>query len=186
MQPRRFFVGKTIGFILLVVIVLLVGGFYWLNNYIYIQKQGPGPQDYKNVAYLIEGKPVTLVNGVSVVEAAPNSDSTITTTYFGNLAKGDLNGDTIPDLAFLLTQTTGGSGTFYYVVAAIQQPGGGYVGTNAVLLGDRIAPQTTEITNGELVVNYADRGANEPMTTPPSVGVSKYLKIQNGSLVQAR
>lgn len=138
--------------------------------------------DYKNGTYIIEGEPTTLIHGVSRVPAAPGSASQVITTYFGNEATGDLNGDGVPDVAFLLTQNSGGSGTFYYVVVALKTPQG-YQGTNAVLLGDRIAPQTTEIQDGELIVNYADRDPSEPMTARPSVGVSKHLLVEHGSLV---
>jgi len=96
--------------------------------------------------------------------------------YFGNEAEGDLNGDSQPDKAFLLTQSPGGSGTFFYVQAALKTVDG-YRATNVILLGDRIAPQTTEIRDGRLLVNYADRNPGEPMTASPSLGVTKYLKI---------
>lgn len=139
-------------------------------------------QDYKNTTYTIEGQSVTLVHGKAETEVAPGSSSKITTQYFGNEARGDVNGDGIEDIAFLLTQQGGGSGTFYYVVVAL---GGkdGYTGTNAILLGDRIAPQTTEIKDGQIIVNYAERNQDDPMTTPPSVGVSLYLTINNNQLV---
>jgi len=39
MNTRRFFMGKAIGFI---VVVVLVGGFFLVNNYIYREKQGDG------------------------------------------------------------------------------------------------------------------------------------------------
>jgi len=139
---------------------------------------------YKNATYSVEGSDVTLVNGEASVPSAPGSASQTVTKYFGNEAKGDLNGDGLPDVAFLITQSGGGSGTFYYVVAALQGIDG-YKGTNAVLLGDRVAPQTTEIEDGILTVNYADRAAGEPMSTQPSVGVSKYLEIENGKLVES-
>jgi hypothetical protein len=62
---------------------------------------------------------------------------------------------------------------------------GRYQGTNAVLLGDRIAPQTTEIRDGGmLIVNYVERKPGEPMTTRPSMGVSKYLKVEGTMLVE--
>lgn len=142
------------------------------------------PSDAKNGTYIIDGKPVTLVNGVSRVPAAPGSASQITTTYFGNEAGGDLNGDGMADIGFVLTQNTGGSGTFYYAAVALKTASG-YQGTNAVLLGDRIAPQTTQIKNGQLIVNYADRKPGEPMTAQPSVGVSKYLNVQGTTLIEA-
>ena len=143
------------------------------------------PAGYLDGTYTIEGVNVTLVNGAASTPAAPGSASTIDTRYFGNEAEGDLNGDGVPDVAFLLTQSGGGSGTFYYVVAALATSNG-HQGTNAVLLGDRIAPQTTEIRNGELIVNYADRAPGEPMTAQPSLGVSKYLTVENGALVEAQ
>lgn len=138
---------------------------------------------YQDATYLIEGQPVTLVNGLSEIEAAPGSATKITTRYFGNEAFGDLNGDGLDDVAFLLTQTTGGTGTFFYVVVALQTTTG-YQGTNAFLLGDRIAPQTTRIENGTLVVNYADRNPGESFDVAPSLGVSKYLQVKDNLLVE--
>lgn len=138
---------------------------------------------FKDASFIIEGRTVALVNGVSEVEAAPGSASKIVTRYFGNEASGDLNGDGVPDMTFLLTQSTGGSGTFYYVVAALATKTG-YTGTNAVLLGDRVAPQTTESRNGDITVNYAVRAQGEPMTTAPSVGVSKRLRVVDGKLIE--
>ena len=161
-------------------VVVLVGGFFLFNSYIYQAEQGP--KDYKDATYMIEGQPVALVHGVAETEAAPGSASKVTTKYFGNEAKGDLNGDGIPDIAFLLTQETGGSGTFFYLVAAVQNADGTYSGTDGVLLGDRIAPQTTEITDGKVIVNYADRAASEPMTAQPSVGKSLYLKLDTQTM----
>jgi len=143
----------------------------------------PAPASHLDASYEIEGQVVTLVGGVAEVQAAPGSASKITTRVFGNEAMGDLNGDGKEDTAFLLTQDGGGSGTFFYVVVALKTDDG-YTGTNAVLLGDRVAPQTTEIHGIELIVNYAERAPGEPMTAQPSVGVSKYLKVVDGELVE--
>ena len=138
--------------------------------------------DYKNATYLVEGHPVTLVNGIAESEAVPGSASKVVTKYFGNVAKGDINGDGIVDLVFLITQETGGSGTFFYVVGSIQNADGGYTGTSAVLLGDRIAPQTTHILNDQVLVNYADRANGEPMTAQPSVGKTLRLKLDPATM----
>ncbi len=141
--------------------------------------------DYKNAAYKIDGKLVTLVNGSAEEESAPGSASKTVTQFFGNEAVGDFNGDGRQDVAFIMTQTGGGSGTFFYVTAALGTASG-YSGTNAILLGDRVAPQTIEFRNGEIIVNYADRAPKDPMAVQPSIGVSKYLKIQGANLVQSR
>ena len=137
--------------------------------------------DPKNATYTIDGQKVTLVNGLSEVAAAPGSASKITTMYFGNAVTADLNGDGRPDSAFILTQDTGGSGTFYYIVAALNTPNG-YIGSQGFLLGDRIAPQTTEMshdpkTPNVIVVNYADRAPGESFAVAPSVGKSLWLLL---------
>jgi hypothetical protein len=144
-------------------------------------------RDPQNATYTINGQPVTLVNGVAEQPAAPGSAEKIVTQYFGNAVEVDLNGDGRMDSAFLLTQTTGGSGTFFYAAAAIQNPDGTYQGTNAILLGDRIAPQSTNVdpnNPAQFVVNYADRKPGEPMSAQPTQGVSKTFKLDNGTLVE--
>jgi hypothetical protein len=141
------------------------------------------PTDFKNATYIINDKPVTLVNGHAESEAAPGSASKIITQYFGNEANGDLNGDGMEDVAFLITQSEGGSGTFYYAVVALKTAAG-YQGTNAILLGDRIAPQTTGIINGKVVVNYAERESTDAMSSPPSVGTSKFLIVNGTTLTE--
>ena len=175
-----------------ILIALFVGGFFALNHYIYDTKFTPldvagyltgqgGASDYKNATYFIQDKSVTLANGESVVD---DGDGWKTETkYFGNLAKGDLNDDGIPDIAFILTQNGGGSGTFFYAVVAFQNSVGRYSGSNAILLGDRVAPQTAEIRNGILIVNYMDRKPDEPFSTPLSVGVSTYIYYDGEKLV---
>jgi len=139
-------------------------------------------KDYKNATFMMDGKPITLANGVSEVPTAPGTASMETIKYFGNEAKGDINGDGIPDMAFLITRSGGGSGTFYYVVGAVQNQKGGYQGTDAVLLGDRIAPQTTEIKDGKVIVNYADRKSGEPMSAKPTEGKSLWLKLDTKTM----
>ena len=139
----------------------------------------------KDATYLVESRPITMVNGLSAVEAAPGSASKITTRYFGNDARGDLNADGREDVALLLTQEGNGSGTFFYVVVALRTTTGDQ-GTNAILLGDRIAPQSTSIEKGVIVVNYADRKQGEPMTKQPSVGVSRKFIIADSNLVEVK
>ena len=146
--------------------VVTVGGFFALNSYIYNEKQAVAVADYKDAEYTIDGQRVTLGDG---------------TRYFGNEVVTDLNADGREDIAFLITHDAGGSGTFYYVVAALNTERG-YVGSAGLLLGDRIAPQTTEVSQnpnhkGVIVVNYADRAPGEPMTARPSIGKSIWLKL---------
>lgn len=171
---------------------IIVGGtWFWLSKNIAAPQSTSA--SYKNATYIFAGKPITLVNGHAEESAAPGSASKIVTDYFGNEVKLDLDGDGREDVAFLLTQQTGGAGTFYYVVAALNTPSG-YKGSHAVLLGDRIAPQTTELSRNPshknvIVVNYADRAPGESFAVQPSLGKSVWLKfdpatMQFGEVVQ--
>jgi heat shock protein HslJ len=171
---------------ILIAIAVLVGGFYAFNNYIYNEKQGDPVvkemvTDPKNATYKVNGEAVTLKDGVSEV-AIPDSSAKVVTRYFGNELKTDLNGDGREDTFFLLTQETGGSGTFYYAAGALNTPDG-YVGTQATLIGDRIAPQSTNKGTGSIVVvNYAVRKPGEAFTVSPSVGKSIWLKLDPAAL----
>lgn len=143
--------------------------------------QALGADSPKDATYMIEGEPVTLINGVAETSAAPGSSSKIVTRYFGNAISTDLNGDGSIDDAFLVTQDRGGSGVFYYAVAALSTANG-YLGSDGYLLGDRVAPQSTNVSPNPkqkyvVVFNYADRATGEPMTTQPSIGKSVYLKL---------
>jgi hypothetical protein len=166
---------------------LLVIAFYAFNAYIYEEKQAPAAADYKDGEYRIDGVPVRLHDGVAEMEAAPGSASKVITRYFGNEYRTDLNADGVEDVAFLLTQETGGSGVFFYAVAAVKTDRG-YVGSDGYLLGDRIAPQNISASPnprhvGVIVANYAERAPGEPMTAQPSVGKSAYLKLDAESMM---
>jgi hypothetical protein len=105
-----------------------------------------------NATYLIEKQAVELVNGRAEVQAA-----------------------------LFLMHDPGGSGTCYYVAAAISA-GDIYQGTNAVLLGDRVFPRTILIRTGVIVVEFDDRSTDQPMAAAPSIGKTMYLKLNEGYL----
>lgn len=75
--------------LVLAVLVLAVGTFFWVSG-----RGSKAEPDYKNATYEIEGQNVTMVNGKAEVETAAGSASKTVTQYFGNVGKGDLNGDT--------------------------------------------------------------------------------------------
>jgi heat shock protein HslJ len=172
--------------ITIIAIASLIIAFFALNSYIYNEKQAPAGEDPANTAYRIEGESVQLVEGMSEMPAAPDSAEKVITRYFGNEVHTDLDGDGRDDAVLILTQSRGGTGTFYYVVAALNTERG-HVGSEALLLGDRIALQTTEVSQdpnhkGVVVVNYADRRDDEPMTAQPSIAKSIWLKLDPQSM----
>jgi hypothetical protein len=135
-----------------------------------------------DATYVIDGKSVTLKNGLSETPVAPGSAEKVTTRYFGNEVRADLDGDGREDAAFILTQDAGGSGTFFYVVAVLNTAVGPK-GSQGFLLGDRIAPQTMELGQGNvIVVNYTDRRPGESFATPPLVGQSRWLKLDTQTM----
>lgn len=180
--------------VILAVLVLLIAGFYMYRDSTATNEQPvaaiddttPEPtvmysDSYKDASYMIDGQLVQLRNGSAETEAAPGSATKITTDYFGNELRTDLNNDGREDVVFILTQETGGSGTFFYAVAALNTEKG-YIGSDGYLLGDRIAPQSTDESQNPrqknvVVFNYFTRAQDEPMTATPSIGVSAYLKL---------
>lgn len=152
------------------------------TNTLTVTNLNPGKSPI-DVAYLINNQVVQLSDG-KAKEPVPGSSSVVQTEVFGKPVTGDLNGDTILDAAVILVQSSGGSGMFFYVAAVLVQADGTYLATNAVFVGDRIAPQTTSIANQTITFNYATRAKDEPMTAQPSQAVSAYFQVLNGTLLQ--
>ena len=179
---------KTIVYITIVIVVGIALYFGLVGD---LLVDGQAAFDARNSSFKVEGVPVTLVDGVAVTELASMPGVSITTRYFGNGVSHDLDDDGREDAVFLVTQGGGGSGTFFYVVAVLNTANG-YVGSGSYLLGDRIAPQSTNIDEGVtaqgtmrknvIVVNYAVRGPEDPMTTAPSVGKSVWLKLDPAAM----
>lgn len=174
------------------IVLVLIAGFLILNSYIYKEKQGDGPNENnpgqsatypKNAVYTVGGHSVKLQNGISEI-SVPGSSAQVVTKYFGNEVWHDITGDGRDDLAFIVVQQTGGSGSFYYVVAAISNSDGtDFNGSHGLLLGDRIAPQTMRaLPNGLIEVTYADRKPGESFVVQPSVGKSLRLKFDKNSM----
>ena len=187
---------RTVQIILLILIVIGVGLLctqkYWVDplvNFILQQNGEIAVQNNPlNIAFTISGQNYTLANGKVEKEITPGSASKEVVAMFGEPVYGDLNGDGVPDAVMFITQNSGGSGTFFYVVEAINF-NGVFKGTNAMLLGDRIAPQNINIIDGQAVANFAERKAGELFTTQPSVGKSVWVYYDKktgeiGELVQ--
>ena len=163
-----------IGSLVIVAVVVLLGGCFSNSENQPRERAVVAGTDYRNAKYVIEGQRIKLADGLAEADVSPGTASRIVTRYFGNELKTDLNDDGREYVVFLLTQQRGGSGTFFYAVAALNTETG-YLGSDGYLLGDRIVPQTTVVSRNPrhanvIVVNYADRRPDEPMTTQPSVG----------------
>jgi hypothetical protein len=129
--------------------------------------------------YLIDGRKVTLADGLAEQPVAPGSAAKTVTKLSDRLAAGDLNSDGQVDIAAVLTQDGGGSGTFYYL-AVLQHDG---TPVAAVFLGDRIAVQNVRIVDGKVTVALLTRGAAEPMAARPSIMETRTFAVKDGALV---
>jgi heat shock protein HslJ len=96
--------------------------------------------------------------------------------YFGNAVAYDFDKDGREDSAFIMTKRTSTDTVEYYVVARLNTVNG-QVESKPLLLGENIAPQTTEMGKGPIVVvNYAVAGADG------SVGKSMHLLLDTKTM----
>ena len=135
----------------------------------------------ESASYRIEGRVIALRDGKHDEPATPSSGARNTATVWGKPVGADLDGDGDQDAVVIIATEPGGSGTFYYVAVA-ELDGGAYTGSAGVLLGDRIALQRVRFADGVVTVDYAERKPGEPMSTPPSVPVSKRFVYRSGVL----
>ena len=124
--------------------------------------------DPLNTTYTIGNRPVSLVDGRSERPAAPDSSAKIITQVQNTPLFADLNEDGIDDALMILTQSTGGSGTFYYVAAAIATPTG-YEGTAGHFLGDRIRPQGIEVLGSKVRIHFLSRSPGQSFADDPAL-----------------
>jgi len=165
-----------LGCILVLFFVLLITG---VISFDFISKEDIRFQpDVLNIPYIINGESFALVNGKVEKEYAPGSATKNILSIFGEPVYGDFDNDGDVDAGVMLQHNPGGSGMFYYAVFVMNDKEASQP-TNAILLGDRIAPQTIEAREGYVIYNYAERGVDEPMTTPPSIGKSLYVKYNS-------
>lgn len=168
---------STVFWVVAIIALIIIAGVYKFNFTDNEDINAPITmlKDVKNLTYIINGESFSLVGGITSNETTPGSATKNTLSIFGEPVYGDLNGDGVGnDAAIILVNNPSGSGTFYYAVLAINE-NGEYKTTNAILLGDRIAPQTIEIQDDTAVFNYAERKVGEPMTTQPSIGKSLWI-----------
>lgn len=92
--------------------------------------------------------------------------------------------------AAILIDSPGGSGTFYYLIGAMQKDGKELY-SEPIPLGDRIKMVSVSVdnpeeeNNGVVTIEYLDRPKNAPMSTDPTVAVIKHYAFEdNGNLIE--
>ncbi len=147
----------------------------------------PAPLDeeaLKNAEYAgIYEEPVQLTDGKYEGEPfVAGGASRPTVLFIEPYALGDLNGDKAEDAAVLLVENSGGSGSFVYLAAVLNQDG---QPENAAttLLGDRAQVKSLSIADGQITVTLVTHGPNDPMCCPTQEETRVY-RLESGQLVQ--
>lgn len=142
-------------------------------------------EDLGNAEYLSEfatsGK-ARLRDGVYREKAAPGSFPEVVITLSDLGARGDLDGDGVEDAAVILIVQSGGSGTFYYLCAVLNQDG---VPLNeaTVYLGDRIQIRSLSIDGGRIEIDMLVQGPGDPMVKP-TLRVRRTYELSDSRLIQ--
>jgi uncharacterized lipoprotein YbaY/LysM repeat protein len=146
---------------------------------------GLSSEQLANATYQgIYDEPVQLTDGEYVGEPfVEGGASRPTVTLLDQFtARGDLNGDGVDDAAVVLAENSGGSGTFIYLAAVVNQDGMP-VNQATVLLGDRAQIDSLAIENGEIVVSMVTHGPDDPMCCPTQQAIKTY-QLQGDQLVE--
>lgn len=176
-------------FILVLVVVIIAGGWY-----VFSKREGAAEDievaqvtskpDARNATFDFGDGQVTLENGTAFSAVGGDAFVQTETTLTDKIAYGDINDDKKSDAVVILTQNSGGSGTFVYIAGYVSG-NVQYKGSNAVFIGDRVSPQTLSIdSNGGITLTYLDRRSDEPMAAAPTVSATKHFAYRNGKLIE--
>ena len=133
------------------------------------QSSAQAPADPANAGYYIDGIVYTLVNG-ELEQAIEDSTTVNKFKLLDFKASGDINKDGTDDVAVVVTNDAGGSGTFYYL--AIFTSGSSPVIENTSYLGDRIVVKDITFTNNQFQVKYLDRDSEADMASDPTIEIT--------------
>lgn len=96
---------------------------------------------------------------------------------------GDLDGDGIPEAVVVLVQSSGGSGSYFYIAAVARRDGEARnVATR--LLGDRVTIRAADIEDGVLTLTLLRAGENDAMCCPTEA-VEYAFTLRDGRFVVA-
>jgi len=96
------------------------------------------------------------------------------------VAAGDLNGDGRLDAAVILTINSGGTGTFFYLIAMLNQDDAP-VQAATTYIGDRQAVNKLEIVDGKIILDFRTQGPNDGLCCPSEHRLRRYV-LENGAL----
>lgn len=126
----------------------------------------------------VEDGRVPLVNG-AWTDARGGSTFTLHPAH----AIGDLDGDGVADGAAILVESTGGSGTFYYLFAVLGRAGAFVQAGPPEWLGDRTRIERLGIDRrGVITLRFVTHRDSDPACCP-TWRIEDRFRVENGQLV---
>jgi peptidoglycan/xylan/chitin deacetylase (PgdA/CDA1 family) len=122
----------------------------------------------KNAAYPNEwpgSKVAQLVDGVYREKYLPDSATEMVISLADVRTYGDLNADGAEDALVVLVSHPGGSGTFNYLAAVLNE-GGAPSPVGSAFLGDRVILRSITVDAGQITVQMVVQGPDDPMCCP--------------------
>ncbi|MEZ4707572.1 MAG: META domain-containing protein [Caldilineaceae bacterium] len=95
---------------------------------------------------------------------------------------GDLDGDGVDDAVVFLVESGGGSGSFVYVAAQLNQDGQP-VDAGAIMVEDRTQVRSVSIENGQIAVEFTTAGPGDGACCPSHLTHKTYA-LQDGQLAE--
>jgi len=139
---------------------------------------------FKNAEYQSEwtrSRKAPLTDGEYREPVAPGSATETVVMLSDRMAFG-YSSDGQEMAAVILITDPGGSGTFYYLAAVVEQ-NGELINVAVTLLGDRVKINSLSMEDGEIVVDMVAHGPDDPMCCPTQRTVQRYT-LQDDQLVQ--
>jgi len=157
---------RALWILILLLIALGIGAALFKKEFTHntSQVQKKQPFDFGSQSILLEGSTLVFMNGLYESEDK---------THTAQITNRTVN-NTHDRAAAILIDSPGGSGTFYYLIGAIER-GGEEMYSTPILLGDRIKIVSVSISNaeeqnnGEIEVKFLDRPDDAPMFEEPSI-----------------
>lgn len=107
---------------------------------------------------------VQLTDGVYQSGVASGPDF-VSVNVLNNVASGDLNGDGKDEVAALIAENYGGSGTFVFL-AVYADVNGTLTFQTSLMIDDRPSVNAMSIDNGEIFLDVVVHGADDPFCCP--------------------
>ena len=141
--------------------------------------------DIENATYLAEPplNEATLDGGEFRYPVAEGS-SAEAVIRLEQWALGDIDGDGADDAAAITIEQPGGSGTFFFVHALLNDSGTPRDRAFA-FLGDRVRVESIAVHDGVIVVALYDRPETASFSEEPSIAVIRRFRLDGGELAEA-